>query len=326
MKKILPFILLLLLVGLSAKVNAQGFAKKNRYTSIGVNINAMNYVGDLDPGPSFISPGLKYTRPNVGISYTYRILPRVSLRGNISDGEVGGSDKQNASYSEKDIFRKIRNLDFKDNIFEVKGDVIIDLWENRGKYTKRPDYTPYIAFGLAYFHMNPKGQIDNQGQWYALDPLKIEGNSFSHNQLAIPISLGFRYKLSKQWDLAFEIGWRFSLTDYIDGVSSKYKGPNSLADINSTAYQLSNQTYAAYTSDPTLQAFINNHYGGVVPVTNAQGNVIMNASGTAPAAYTVPGFGQTGDKRGTPDRDWYIVTGFHLNYIIPGRVICPKFR
>jgi len=331
MKKILPFIVVFLLVGLSGQINAQGFPKKNRYTSIGVNINAMNYVGDEDPGPSFISPGLKFTRPNIGIEYIYRFAPRVSFRGNISDGEIGGSDQKNADYSEKNIFRKIRNEDFKSNIFEAKADVIIDLFENRGKYTKRPDYTPYIAVGLAYFHMNPKGQINNSGQWYALEPQKLEGQSFSLNQIAIPLALGFRYKLSKQWDLSFEIGWRKTFTGYLDGVSSKYYDPSALgAATNSTTYQLANQTLAAYNSDPTLKSFIDSHYGngqagsGLVPVLNPNGTPVVNGNGQT--VMTVRGFGNSGDQRGTPRTDVYILTGFHLTYIIPGRIICPKFR
>jgi hypothetical protein len=33
---------------------------------------------------------------------------------------------------------------------------------------------------------------------------------------------------------------------------------------------------------------------------------------------------QRGDKKGR--NDMYIITGFHLTYIIPAKVICPKFR
>jgi len=330
MKKILPLVVVLIVITafFNTEVKAQGFPKKNRYTSIGGSINAMNYVGELDPGPSFISPGLKFTRPNLAVEYVYRWGPRISFRGQVGYGQVSGSDEKNASYSEKNIFRKIRNEDFKSNILEVKGDVIIDLWENRGNYKKRPDYTPYIALGLAYFHMNPKGQINNQGQWYVLDNYGLEGKNFSKNQLAIPVTLGFRYKLSKQWDLSFEAGWRFTLTDYLDGVSHKYVDPNSLpGGVNGIAYQLDNQTVAAYNSDPTLHNYIDAHYGGLKQLTNnnTPSGVPLYYSNGQPV-MTVPGFGSGGDQRGDKNRDWYIVTGFHLTYIIPGRVICPKFR
>jgi hypothetical protein len=291
---------------------AQGFNKKNRYTSIGGSINAMNYVGDLDPGPSFLSPGIKFTRENLGLCIVQRMWPRVSFRGSLNWGIVKGSDAQNASYNAKDINRKIRNLSFRSQITEVKFDVIVDLWENRGKFQKRPDYTPYFFAGINYFHMNPKAKTPD-GHYVALEPLHTEGKSYSLNQIAIPIGLGFRYKLSKQWDLAFEMGWRFTFTDHLDDVSSRYADPQSLGDPTSLSNIMANRTMEAYNSDPQLRAYIDNT-PGLQPQPDGNG-------GTTVATY-----GKAGDKRGDKNRDWYIVTGFHLTYILPGKVICPKFR
>jgi hypothetical protein len=307
-------ILLLLLFFLFIQQNsqAQGFNKKNRYTSIGASINAMNYIGELDPGPSFLSPGIKFTRENFGVCLIQRMWPRVSFRGSANWGIVKGSDAQNASYNDKDINRKIRNLNFRSQIFEVKFDVIVDLWENRGKFHKRPDYTPYLFAGINYFHMNPKGK-DPSGNYVALAPLHTEGKSYSLHQIAIPVGLGFRYKLSKQWDLAFEMGWRFTLTDYLDDVSTSYVDPKSLGDPESKSNIMANRTVEAYNNDPQLRAFIDANPGlQIVPDGNG--------------GLTVNTYGQAGDKRGDKNRDWYIVTGFHLTYILPGKVICPKFR
>src|SRR3569833_2902509 len=124
-------ILLALLFFLFIQQNsqAQGFNKKNRYTSIGGSINAMNYIGELDPGPSFLSPGIKFTRENFGLCIIQRMWPRVSLRASGYWGIVKGSDAQNASYNGKDINRRIRNLNFRSQITEFKFDVIVDLWE-----------------------------------------------------------------------------------------------------------------------------------------------------------------------------------------------------
>jgi hypothetical protein len=310
-------ILLALLFFLFAQQNiqAQGFNKKNRYTSIGGSINAMNYVGDLDPGPSVLSPGIKFTRENFGLCIIQRMWPRVSLRASANWGVVKGSDAQNASYNAKDINRKIRNLNFRSQIMEFKFDVIVDLWENRGKFQKRPDYTPYFFAGINYFHMNPKGKTpaSEGGNYVALQPLHTEGKSYSLNQIAVPIGLGFRYKLSKQWDLAFEMGWRFTLTDYLDDVSVSYTDPAALGDPNSLSNKMANRTFEAYSTDPQLKAFIDAN-GGLQPVPDGNGGTTINT------------YGLKGDKRGDKNRDWYIVTGFHLTYILPGKVICPKFR
>jgi hypothetical protein len=311
MKRLILLTLLFFLF-IQLDVNAQGFNKKNRYTSIGGSINAMNYVGELDPGPSFLSPGIKFTRENFGLCIVQRMWPRISLRASANWGIVKGSDRENASYNAKDINRKIRNLNFRSQITEFKVDVIVDLWENRGKFQKRPDYTPYFFAGINYFHMNPKGKTPD-GHWIALSRLHTEGKSYSLNQIAIPVGLGFRYKLNKQWDLAFEMGWRFTLTDYLDDVSTSYADPATLGDANSLPNIMANRTFEAYQSDPQLRAYID-------------GNPGLNIRSDGNGGQTVGEYGTLGDKRGDKNRDWYIVTGFHLTYILPGKVICPKFR
>jgi hypothetical protein len=271
----------------------------------------MNYVGDLDPGPSFLSPGIKFTRGNYGLEIVQRMWPRVSLRLGTSWGRVKGSDAENASYDLKnDIFRKVRNLNFRSSILEVKFDVIVDLWENRGKFQKRPDYTPYFFGGINYFFMNPKGKTPD-GEWVALKPLHTENKSYSLHQIAIPIGLGFRYKLSKQLDLSFEMGWRFTMTDYLDDCGSSYVDGKSLGDSSSLSYTMANRTFEAYNNDPRIKEYIDSR-GGLT--TDAYGNP------------TAPGYGNAGDQRGDKNRDWYIITGFHLTYVLPGKVICPKFR
>lgn len=312
MNKILKFALLLVFLAFFNEISfGQGAAtfKKHRYTSIGIMLNAMNYVGELDPGPSFISPGIKFTRPNIGLTYTKRIAPRYSARGSVSWGRIKGNDYENASFADKDIHRKFRNLSFRSSILEIKADFIVDLWENRGRHTKRPDYTPYFFAGIAYFHMNPKTEY--KGDWVAIEPLNLEGKSFSLHQIAIPVGLGFRYKLGKQWDLAFEMGWRFTLTDYLDGVSKSYVDKSTFNG-NQTAIDLSDRSGELFNKkeiDPYVQSV-----GGFVPDP-------YSSTGVKIRDYGVPG-----NQRGDSNRDWYIVTGFHLNYIIPGRVICPKFR
>src|ERR1700749_957979 len=83
------------------EADAQKFPKKYKYWSIGGSLNTMNYVGDLDPGPSFVSAGLKFTRWNFGVDVTRRMGTRTTLRGTMSYGRIAGSDFDNSSYSYK---------------------------------------------------------------------------------------------------------------------------------------------------------------------------------------------------------------------------------
>lgn len=289
---------------------AQGFAKKNRYISIGGNLNAMNYVGELDPGPSFLSPGIKFTRYNLGLTGLYRMGPRFSLRGNLSYGRIKGSDAENADFKDKNIHRKIRNLSFRGPLVEAKLDAVFDLFENRSNFRKRPDYTPYAFFGVAYFYHNPEAEYN--GQWYKLQPLQLEGKKYSLHQISIPVGIGFRYKLAKNWDLAFEMGWRFTFTDYLDDVAGTYRNKNDFGG----------DTIAIALSDRSMEGLANNEELAKWVVEN-QGFTLDDRGEIVPFGYGIHG-AQRGDTKGR--RDVYIVTGFHLTYIIPGRVICPKFR
>jgi hypothetical protein len=319
---------LVLLVGglLTSFVNdsyGQKFNPSNRYFSIGGCLNAMNYVGDIDPGPSFVSPGIKFTRYNFGVTGLYRLYPRLSARATVSWGRVAGSDAENSNYASRNVTRKFRNLSFRNDIIEVKVDAVIDLFENRGKYTKRVDYTPYMFVGLAYFHHNPKGQTPD-GNWVNLRNLSTEGQGleggpkqYSLHQIALPIGLGFRYKLAKHLDLAFEIGWRFTTTDYLDDVGGNYYDKAKLlAAKGETAVVMSDRSAEGYANDQTLAEKAAEFYGGNGLQTDAYGNV------------SIFGYGKDGDQRGDKKgrKDVYIISGFHLTYIIPSKVICPKFR
>ncbi|HSZ24301.1 MAG TPA: DUF6089 family protein [Cytophagaceae bacterium] len=318
---------------------AQGFNPKNRYWSIGMSMNVMNYVGDVDPGPSFISPGIKGTRYNFGAFVERRIAPRVTLRGGFAVGRIAGSDWQNSSYSLKggDVYRKARNLSFVNEIFEVKGDVVIDLIEHRGRYQKRPDFVPYVFIGLAYFHHNPQAKVDlgNGTQTYNLRDYHTEGQGlgiagtpkeYSLNQIALPLGIGLRYKLSKQLDLAFEIGWRFTTTDYLDDDGGVYVDKSALYTAMTAKYGAAKAKDAVLLSDMSWQ-----HVGDAnLPQQTITTQVVdaNNPSNNFTDVTLAVGGGVSGNRRAKSDnrKDGYIVTGLHLSYIIPTKVICPKFR
>ncbi|MCS6823029.1 MAG: DUF6089 family protein [Cytophagaceae bacterium] len=329
---------------------AQGFSKKNKYWSVGGTLNAMNYVGELDPGPSFISPGIKFTKYNIGAVGMYRIAPRLSARAAFSYGRIKGSDERNSNFTYKggDIYRKMRNLSFRSQIFEFKVDAVVDFIEHRGRYQKRPEFVPYAFVGLAYFHHNPQTVFN--GRWVNLQPLSTEGQGvidgapkkYSLHQIAFPIGLGIRYKLSKQLDLAFEIGWRFTTTDYLDDVGGRYVDKAKLKELkgesasllSDRSWELINQNSVYYDTTGTL-VFNAGEYQQFVKKNgiylDANGNWSVNAYGQGfngdtnhPLYPNVESGDQRGDKKGR--RDAYIITGVHLMYIIPTRVVCPKFR
>jgi hypothetical protein len=299
MKKILALTLFLgVALVLSEGAYAQKFTKRKRYLSVGWSIGAVNYVGDLDPGQSFISPSLSKTGIHLGLfGGMYRWKPRVSFRGAISYNLIRGNDWESSASSGDAMFRKVRNLSFHNHILEVKADMMYDLFPNKGTYLKRPEYVPYAFIGLGFIYQNPYA-YGTDDKIYNLRTMQNEGVLASPVQVVIPFGVGFRKKLNKEWDFAFEIGWRMTFTDYLDDVSGNYIANPS------------NPKFASRSSEQKVLDFAKQKG---LPITADGKNLV--------------GHFDAGDQRGTSsDNDWYIVTNFHLTKILKGGVRCPKFR
>jgi Domain of unknown function (DUF6089) len=286
------------------------------YNSVSVHLNAMNYFGDLVPKTSFTSFRFGATRPNLGISYMHRFAPRLSGRVGLSYGRITGNDQKSADNGDRDaVYRYNRNLSFRNDIVELSAVGVLDLFENRGTYLKRRDFAPYVFAGVAAYYHNPKAVKD--GEVVALQPLGTEGQKSSNRaaqgyekpykrgQISIPFGIGANYKLSRQLNLGYEIGWRKTFTDYLDDVSGNYADPRDLgAEVNAQG-EITRQSQASTFADRSAEA-----------------DAAIKSNPQFKGSY-----GVKGQKRGTNNEDdWYIVSGFHLSYILIPDTKSPKFR
>lgn len=316
MKKIVALSLFIVFaLILSDEASAQKFTRRKRYYSVGWSIGACNYVGDLDPGQSFISPSFSKTGIHLGLfGGMFRWKPRISFRGAIAYNMIRGNDAVSDEPGD-DIFRKARNLNFINHMAEIKVDMVYDLFANKGTYLKRPDYTPYAFLGIAVFYQTPY-TTDAGGKMVNLrtynNGSNSEGVSSSPVQIAVPMGLGVRKKLNKEWDFAFEIGWRMTFSDYLDDVSDKY--PTLSTDKAIRALQT--RSYGADMMAFAAANGLGTHFDPVL------GTNVINGYGDNATELT-----QGKDKRGTTTyNDWYIVTNIQLTKIMKGGVRCPKFR
>lgn len=316
---------------LSHTNNAGGFVKfkkKKRYWSVGASCNAMNYVGDLDPAENIVSPALRYTKPSFGAIVSYRYSPRLTFRGTFNWGRIKGNDII-SDKGGRDQFRRMRNSDFRNTIVELKFDVMYDFVKNLGDFTHRPVKTiPYLFAGIAGFYHNPKGTYN--GKWIELQPLQTEGVSYSKYQIAIPFGIGFRWKLSRVLDLAFEIGWRKTFTGYLDDVNKVYVDPKTQDPL---AAEMANKSVNWIDQPENPSAYANEKQGSDALralIKDGAPNVAYDRIFYNPETQKIEfwGWGRAGDQRGKykGKTDWYILTGVHLTYIIGGRIVCPKFR
>jgi hypothetical protein len=267
----------------------------------------MNYFGDLTPQAKILSTDLRFTRPQIGLNYTRRIGTRYSIRGSFAWGRLSGDDYTSQKPEGEARFRYTRNLHFRNDLKELSVVGIVDLFENRGNYLRRVSITPYGFGGLAVFHHNPKAQgavgSEDEGKWVALRPLQTEGKKYSSVQLSIPVGVGVRARLNDAFDISFEIGYRYTFTDYLDDVSKNYLGTGNYKSEQAEAF-------ADRTTEP-IAARVNEERD---PVWQTLTGVDANGVGANR-------FSSAGQKRGSKNKDIYIVTGIHITYVFHGKGI-----
>lgn len=324
------------------KGNKNSFTSQKRYYYIGAGINAMNYFGDIAPKSNIFSTKIGFTRPGFSGAFGYRIGPRYTLQASLSYGRLQ-SDDNTAADPQGDVskFRYVRNLHFRNDIWEMAVVGIFDLFQNQGSYLSRVQITPYALIGIAGFHHNPKAiapeTANNQqqtplaeaGQWVALRPLGTEGQyadldptdanygikPYSLWQMSIPFGLGARYRLGEALDISFDITFRWLFTDYIDDISRNYVDLGVLdGDLAKAMSDRSQESVAAKTGNTRdLSAW------PAVTYTGRDGQV-----------YSVTnGFGSehpSNKRGGASDNDIYYVTSIKISYILGSSFRRAKFR
>ncbi len=208
------------------------------------------YIGDINPSKHFV-----YSKPAAGIIARYNLSTRHSMRFTANYGNVYGDDAVS-----NDDWQVNRNLKFNSTILEVAAGFEICLKKysiNKTDYRYR--FTPYFFYEIAYFRMNPKtnavgsdielGEVGTEGQGSELNQKK----SYSTNQFAIPLGIGFKFNLAKRVGMSIEYGIRKTFTDYLDDVSGDYVDPNLLNAIRGPL--------ASQLADPSLNG-VSHQYSG----------------------------------------------------------------
>ncbi len=265
LKERLPllFLLFLGLVVLPAKgqyFRNSGYWKTHR-TEVMIGLGISNFLGELGGRNQIGSPfvwdlELSQTKPAVSLGYRYHTAEKQALRLNLAYGILAGNDNLTT-----EVFRQDRNLNFKTDLFELQlcyefhlyKEELGHIYDLRGvKGSKSSRVGLYFFGGIGGFYFDPKAQFNNA--WVKLRPLGTEGQGledgaeeYNQFQFCIPVGIGIRKALSKQWSAGLELQYTKTFTDYIDDVSGQYYDNDILR-----------QQYGdvgAYLADPNLGAF-----------------------------------------------------------------------
>lgn len=320
------------------------FSKSKKYISFGGGMGATNYFGDLAPSSRRGSSYMGYTRTFMTGYYLHRIHPHITIRGSLSWMQLRGDDyavSKKTRPNGDDKGRFIRNLSFRNNIYEIAATGIFELFPTDRGYLRRNFINPYGILGLCLFYHNPVAKTPikagETSRWVDLRPLGTEGQytgiagtprPYSLVQLGVPLGLGIRYRVADKWDLSLEFCYRFVFTDYIDDVSGRYPSDTVYAEMvrqgNELGVTMSNRSSEFFASiggedrrtifrqwrDNSLSKIERIDFTGDSDYSMTRVN--GNENGAAP--------------RGNKRRDYWMVTAVNLAYILEIKQKPPKFR
>ena len=213
----------------------------------GIQGGAANYLGDIG-GKSqtrrdFVADlKLGETRWAIAPFVRYKFSPKLSLRGQFAYQRIQGADSLSTNQA-----RRARNLNFKNDIFELSATPQLTIYENQdlgSSYRFKMAFNFYVFAGVGIMHHSPQAKY--QGEWVALQPLHTEGVNYSLWQFIIPVGTGFYFTVKKKHRIGFEYNWRICFTDYLDDVSKHYVSPSTLSPLGAA---LANRTDELTTAD-----------------------------------------------------------------------------
>ena len=162
---------------------------------LGVFLGGSNYIGDVGP-TDYISPN----EPAFGVIYKWNRSTRHSFRFSYYQGNITSRD------IDSDVpGRKLRGYSFKNNIKEFSAGIEFNFLEfdlhNNEKTT-----TPYVFTGINHFIYDEIFILGNESK-----------KDYRHSSFSIPMVLGLKTRLVKNFIIGFEVGARYTFTDNLDG-------------------------------------------------------------------------------------------------------------
>lgn len=166
---------------------------------IGVFLGGSNFVGDVG-STTYIAP----EKLAFGILYKWNKSPRHSYRFSYTQSTIAGNDSKSEESS-----RYKRGFSFKNNVKELSAGLEFNFFDFN-LHEEDLKITPYVFSGLSYFRYD---------ELYVENGIteKDKGSS----SFAIPIILGIKSNISRDFVLAAEVGARYTFTDNIDGSNPK---------------------------------------------------------------------------------------------------------
>ncbi|TAF27504.1 MAG: hypothetical protein EAZ70_07260 [Runella slithyformis] len=301
------------------------------YSTVGFGIGTSSYMGELAPYSTPIRTVFNMMRWSVNANYTRQFTPRFGARVGFTWARIAGDDElMNRGSSPYYPNGYLRNLHFRNDLKEFSLVGIYNLKPDGRGLNRRADFMPYIFGGIAVVAHNPKAKTPEfyeNRKWVALQPLGTEGQGqpgyaspYSLVTMAVPVGFGLRLKINDRWNIGAELGFRFTLSDYLDDVSTNYADPAIFADPNATGNVL-----ARDLSNRSLERIAARKLRDRTAQTR---NILGLDPSADPFGANQPLLGhEAGDLRGNLElKDSYLLGIISVSYVLPGKIKCPPLR
>jgi Domain of unknown function (DUF6089) len=179
----------------SSVAQAQGF-------EAGLSLNATIYNGDITAQMQNLGTVI---RPAVGILVKYPFSDKFLLRGQVLVGQLAASEANDPV-----IWRKERGFTFRTNMGELTGTleyIVLD----------KGNMAAFVFGGAGAIAFKPSINF-NSSTRFDPDIRSDVGTNYSV-AATIPLGVGVKYRMDNNINIAFEIGYRYVSTDYLDGIS-----------------------------------------------------------------------------------------------------------
>jgi len=309
-----------------------------KHSDISFGLGTANYYGDLAPYSRLLRSTLQNINWNFGVDLTRHFSPHFSGRASLTWVRITGDDNKFEGLAGLEQLY-MRNAHFKNDIQELAFTGIYNFIPETRNYRNRPTLNPYFFAGIAVFHHNPMAKVPadyagsevSPGQWVSLQPLNTEGQGLSNYadqpyslvSVNIPFGAGLKYKLNKNWDLGFEVGVRYTFSDYLDDVGGYFANKSDLMGISSLAAAMGhreNEKIAVLTGRDR-EAFVRAYYA--TTVDPAFSNPNFKPIGSFPELNA-----KIGGVRNSSSKlnDMYILTSFKIIYHFASSIKCPVIK
>lgn len=172
------------------------FSAEAQINELGLFLGGANYIGEVGTG-NYIAP----QHLSAGVVYKWNRSPRHSWRASFMYGKIKADD------ADSDVGgRKQRGYAFSNAVKELSLGLEFNFFDFN-LHEEGFKWTPYVYTGLAYaWYDELYKDTDNRGKEYE------NGSS-----LAIPMVVGVKAHIARDFTLGIESGLRYTFTDNLDG-------------------------------------------------------------------------------------------------------------